>query len=355
MAAKDIEVPAGAVVEVISDPTPELFAGRRAGLTALLRMALLAGVDMSVPTILHLAVDISDQMLAADRQLLLFDGRREEGPRLQVARHFEGLAPPELGDNLLNQWCARAGKPVLCWRGATAAGDEFLRAAEARHALAAPLFLEFGAAGSLQLFRRADPAFVALDAQLLWLLTQLAENQLARAGAARRLLRMAFTDFLTGLRTRGYFEQELNQEVKRALRRRGHCAVVLLDIDDFKHINDRWGHHAGDEVLRQFARAAGRGLREVDTLARYGGDEFAMILPETDREGARFVANRAREAVRAAHFWSPEFAEPLRLTISLGVAVAPEDGDEAGRLLRAADLALYRAKREGKDRLLFSA
>ena len=348
-------VPEQFVVEVASDPTLENFAHRLQDLVLLLRMAILSGMDMTTSTILQLSADVAERMRWADRQLLIFTGSPGQEPSEQVARGFEGLELPPLEANLLAAWCGRAGKPIMAWRGAHPELDAFLDRVQAHHALAVPMFLEYGPAGAIQFFRRGDPGFKIEDAQMLWFLGLLTEAQLERAHSAQKLVTVAFTDYLTGLRTRGYFEQELSQEVKRTLRNRAACSVLLLDIDDFKQVNDRWGHHAGDEILRQFARVLTRDMRQVDTVARYGGDEFAMILPGSDHEGARFVATRLRDSVRETQFWAPEVGKPLILHVSLGVAICPADGTDSLQLLRAADLALYRAKREGKNRLCFSA
>jgi diguanylate cyclase (GGDEF)-like protein len=349
-------VPASAIVEVLSEPSPELFRDRLQALAALLRMALLGGVDMALPTTLHLTMDLSDQIVPSNRQLAVMSGvaGRDDLPRLQISRHLENYELPELEDNLLNRWTMHVAKPILTKLGQRPELDDYLRHFNATAALSVPLFLEHAVVGSLQIFRERPEAFTTQDAQLLWILSLLAETQMARTSAMQNLLRVAFTDYLTGLKTRGYFEQELEQEINRTLRRRTSCGLLLIDLDDFKRINDRYGHHIGDEVLRQFAQVIVRDMRHIDTVARYGGDEFSVILPDTDSGGALFVATRIRDAVRNASFTTPDLPQPLHLNVSIGVAMCPMDASDARQLLRNADLALYQAKREGKDRLLFS-
>ncbi len=355
-------IPARCTVEVFSEPTPELFAQRLPSLVALLRMALLGGMEMALPTTLHLILDLCNDVVASERQLVVMSSESSREPRMQVSRHFTG-ALPDASANLINQWTVQTAKPIIVSKSdrnkyddscGNEPMDAFLAKVQARHALAVPLFLEHGVAGSLQLFREHGAAFEAADAQLLWILSLLAENQMARTGAIQNLLRMAFTDYLTGLKTRGFFEQALSYEIKRTLRNQSSCAVLLLDLDDFKQVNDRWGHHVGDEILRQFSRILSRDMREIDTVSRFGGDEFSVILPDSDQETALFVASRVREAVRNAQFNVPDLPAPLRLNVSIGAALCPQDESDPHQLLRAADLALYRAKREGKNRLYFS-
>jgi diguanylate cyclase (GGDEF)-like protein len=346
-------IPAQAVVEALSEPTPELFDQHLPALASLLRMALLSGMELTLPTVLHVLLDVSQTMIAADRHLVIFADRQDPGSHLQVGRYFDPPPVPGSNDNLLHTWAGRAGKPLLVNPGMDTEMDAFLHRVEARAAVAVPLFIEHDWAGSLQMFRDAATPFSATDARLLWILSLLAENQMARINVLRHLTRMAYTDFLTGLRARGYFEQALEQEVHRALRKNSSCALLLVDLDNFKLVNDRYGHAAGDDVLRQFARLIVRDMRDIDTVARFGGDEFAVILPDIDENGVRFVASRIREAVRSHRFHLTEQDIGIQLSLSVGVAVCPSDERTPGQLLRAADLALYQAKQRGKDALFF--
>jgi diguanylate cyclase (GGDEF)-like protein len=163
----------------------------------------------------------------------------------------------------------------------------------------------------------------------------------------------AVTDPLTQLANRRRFMEALTSELSRVERFGGPLSLVLADLDDFKRINDRFGHPAGDEVLRQTARVLTQSLREVDLPARIGGEEFAILLPETQLAGAERLAERLRGAVAALRVGASR-GEPVEVTASFGVAAHREGWTDAD-LLRAADAALYRAKLAGKNRVASEA
>lgn len=158
-------------------------------------------------------------------------------------------------------------------------------------------------------------------------------------------LHLATVDDLTGLYNRRYFMMRLHEEIQRGVRFGTSFGLLFLDLDDFKSINDVYGHPLGDQVLREFSILLQKELRSVDVISRYGGEEFAVLLPECDGTTARLAAIRLQKTVEAQNFTSQQ----LHLTVSIGVAVFPEHGNQAELLLNNVDKALYQAKKQGKN------
>jgi diguanylate cyclase (GGDEF)-like protein len=162
---------------------------------------------------------------------------------------------------------------------------------------------------------------------------------------------LSITDALTGLGNVRHLNEELRLEIERASRFRRALGVLVLDLDHFKLINDRYGHRAGDAVLIEFSRRLRRAVREVDLAFRPGGEEFVILLPETDIAGSLTAARRIGDAVRDAPFPldGQSGTNAVSITVSVGVAVYPRHAHTGVDILEAADQALYAAKAAGRD------
>ena len=212
---------------------------------------------------------------------------------------------------------------------------------DAKQALS--LDLGFATGGDVSLLLSPPPGGFAKETRTLaeWLASQ-AAVALDNARLHEIVQRQAITDDLTGLVNRRRFIEALDAEIERARRFGSPLTVVLADLDNFKRVNDEHGHHTGDDVLRSFAGLLRSHVRDVDVCARIGGEEFAIVLPETDQPGAASVAERIRESLETV---------PIGITSSFGVAELSA-GQSGSDLLRTADAALYRAKEGGKNRVV---
>ncbi len=218
----------------------------------------------------------------------------------------------------------------------------------ARSWLGVPLFVAGACEGVLAVQSREVGAFTASDQRLLASLAL----QVGAALQNAHLYTMAMVDGLTGLFVRRYFDARIEEEIERARRYGQAFSVVMLDIDDFKRLNDTHGHLIGDRVLREVAAAVKGELRGVDTAARYGGEELVIILPRTELVAALALAERIRAHVAERRIAVGPDGPVLSVTASFGIAAYPESGlGTAEDLVRRADRALYRAKRTGKNRV----
>lgn len=201
-----------------------------------------------------------------------------------------------------------------------------------------------------------------LDGYVMWLLAGsitvlgalfavFQHTQARNREAQRRIERLAHYDVVTNLPNRSLLSDRLGQEVARSARAREGFAVAMFDLDGFKDVNDSLGHAAGDRLLAVVARRARECVRASDTLGRLGGDEFLAVLPRTGREGAMQVAEKIRQELSKPYDLAGKIA---RVTASVGVGLFPEHGEDMETLLRAADAALYEAKRAGKNRTLLA-
>jgi two-component system, cell cycle response regulator len=276
--------------------------------------------------------------------------------QLRTSRGLEGGGPLtarlKLGDGVTGR-VAATGDAV---RGRVGPDGLTLSDAEpaATELISVPLRATEGIIGVLNLYDREDgKQFDDADLDNIRSFAGQAAVALDNVLLHQEAQRLSVTDGLTGLGNYRFFQATLSREVERAARFHRSLAVLMLDLDLFKQVNDAHGHQVGDAVLIEVADRVRQEIREVDVVARYGGEEFVVVLPETGREGAGYTAERICTSVRRR----PILAGGLELsiTVSVGVAVFPTHGDSPASIVRAADEALYAAKSAGRDRWRMAA
>jgi diguanylate cyclase (GGDEF)-like protein len=294
-----------------------------------------------VATLLEIVVDSAVQLA------------RAEGARLLVADEGTDVLVEQLRRGELGLAAGLLDAPVRYGEGIEG------RALQTRQAvigdepvplLAAPLVAEERVLGLLTLVGSADRPFGRDDAERVGSLVGQGAVAIENARLHRLIQKQAKTDPLTQLLNRREFEEQLAREVERAQRFGTPVGLVVLDLDDFKLINDRFGHLAGDGVLKAAAGAIRQCTREIDQPARWGGEEFAVILPHTGIDGAARLAERLRQAIAERQIPTPD-GRSVRVTASFGVAALPGSGTTQVELTAAADDAVYRSKRAGKNRV----
>lgn len=205
--------------------------------------------------------------------------------------------------------------------------------------------------GVLTLHSSRPDAFRGTELQSLESVADICANSIQNAHYVGRVKQLAYLDGLTGIFNRRFFEMRIVEEIERARRYGSGMAVVMADIDQFKKLNDEFGHLLGDEVLRQVSSLFHQNLRKIDVVCRYGGEEFALLLTQTNATQALAVAEKLRKMVEEWQFPGV----PRTVTISAGVAAFPDHGTSRDELVRAADNALYAAKQTGRNRVCLNS
>lgn len=214
-----------------------------------------------------------------------------------------------------------------------------------------PLMMGDVVVGVMNMTRRSVGGFTPTEMRLLALLADQAAIAIINARLHLAVATQAMSDTLTGLPNRRALDAHMEKEVQRSIRYGHSFSVLMMDMDGFKSINDTWGHLFGDKVLYEFAQFLNGNLRSTDFLARYGGDELTMILPEADITIANQVGNKIHERLAEFEITQPDGSH-RKLGVSGGIAVYPRHGRNASDVLRAADEALYRAKKHARSTFL---
>src|SRR6202522_1000765 len=274
--------------------------------------------------------DEDDLVLRASHGKLT--GRAAEGGRLRE-------------ESRLWQRALTAGKTLI--ENDVKAGADTGLYVETGSSMCIPL-VSFGQTlGVLVLDTPRTGAFNATDTQPLESVADICATAIQNAHYVERVKQLAYLDGLTGIFNRRFFELRINEEIERARRYGSGMAVIMADIDQFKRLNDEFGHLLGDEVLRQVSSLFHQQVRKMDVVCRYGGEEFAILLAQVSAEEALAVAGKLRKTVAGWQF--PGVTRTI--TISAGTAVFPEHGGTRDELVRSADTALYCAKQAGRNQV----
>jgi diguanylate cyclase (GGDEF)-like protein len=213
-----------------------------------------------------------------------------------------------------------------------------------------PLLSSGQSLGVLHAVSNKPGAFKHYETQSLESAADICATAIQNARYVERVKQLAYLDGLTGIFNRRYFEMRITEEIERARRFGAGMAVVMLDIDQFKNLNDEFGHLLGDEVLRQVSSIFHQQLRKIDVVCRYGGEEFAILLSQTNAQHSHNVAEKLRRLVESWQFPGV----PRAVTISAGIATYPEHGITRDDLVKSADAGLYAAKQDGRNRIVLA-
>jgi diguanylate cyclase (GGDEF)-like protein/putative nucleotidyltransferase with HDIG domain len=307
------------------------LAEQRRLLTAVFRLHQTMRAGARPELLAAIAVSLARRSLGAEAAVL----------RVPAAEALRALAADPGDDAPAIDWTTR--DPVArCWRQWLPTSEEVGSCVETHH----PLTVGGEKLGVLSLRfaadRRSSPRLVGFFAAAAAVALD-ASTRLDRARAE------ALTDPLTGIQNRRYLENRLAEDVQRARAFRQPLSLLFLDVDHFKHVNDSLGHHVGDQLLCALSGVLASQLRSGDTIARYGGDEFVAILPDTDREAAHTVARRLQRVV--GRLASEPGSQIRELTLTIGMACYPQDGERPADLVDFADAAMRRGKTAGRNRI----
>jgi len=311
--------------------------------------------EMTFSMVLSCALDV----LEAEAVFLI---SLEEGGVVKYAKRRHGRLtskePMEkyerIGDRGITRWVIMEGRPLMVPRVSEEPRFEeesdALPGLGSRGCICVPLKAREAVLGALVAVNKlGEGCFTESDLSMLSVLANQTAIASENAALYKKVHQLAVTDELTQVYNFRFLKEALYRELERAIRFRQTLSILMLDVDHLKTYNDRFGHLKGSAVLKQLAGIVKMCARSIDYVAKYGGDEFVLILPQTPTEGALVLAERVRMAVAAQPF--PEVPSG-EITCSIGVATYPKNGKSVGELIESADNALYAAKQAGKNRVM---
>ncbi|HTM57039.1 MAG TPA: sensor domain-containing diguanylate cyclase [Candidatus Udaeobacter sp.] len=306
----------------------------------------------SRPALIELVLRAALQLSQSDGATVLASTGRPADRTVLLRSRDEVEESPSPGSGEFVRLLMRAGRPVMVddlVQDQRFTLREHCPGVEAGPAMFVPLRVREQAPGTLAIYRaRGAAPFTTDQLHAMVLLSTWAATAIENLRLAENVERLAVTDDLTQVYNYRFLKTALRREIKRAGRFRQELSLAMIDVDNLKGYNDRHGHLRGSFLLREIARLLAEQVRSFDLVAKYGGDEFTLILPQTSRDGAIVVGERVRAAVEGHTF---PLAQQGQITVSIGIAMFPYDAADASGLIQASDRALYQAKQQGRNRI----
>jgi diguanylate cyclase (GGDEF)-like protein len=335
----------------------ERLVERNRELTALYSLANAVGASLELREVVTVALEGIVKEFAVGAGEIAVTGAPDETltvycRQARIIAAYRGASAPRLSRKLASQ-AAKSGEPLVDRLDSDPPSR--LDAAEqplgVNQLAVFPIKTKGRTLGVLTLAFTKKRPITARDQELLGTIGSMVGAGIENSRLYQRLRQLSFTDPVTGLYNRRFIIKRLRAELERASRYDHRVSVIMVDVDAFKQLNDRFGHIFGDLALKKIALATRAACRRIDYIGRYGGDEFLIVLPETETSSAALVSDRVRRHINSLSLPVPAGAGPVSLTASLGLAVYPDSGGDATAVIMAADRRLYRAKRDGGDRL----
>jgi diguanylate cyclase (GGDEF)-like protein len=335
------------VIDYPIDLAPDEIISSSRAVNTLLKNPYLLATTGDTSDAFNLLFDLASDIVPYDISAFVSDNPDGDRFELTVSR---GVATQRLNDPLLRHAvdiCRFFGKAVALSPEADPRLAPACAAWGARQLVVFPLRKNLEFMGALVFGRSEPPSFSREQVKLLWFASLQAENHLLQAESIKALSFYSFLDPLTRLYNRRYFDNQIEREVLRSQRNGRPLSLLMIDLDGFKKYNDRYHHSHGDIALQEFATGTVESVRDVDTVSRFGGDEFAVILVESEAEGAREKAQQIIDRFKNHMLPGLEGRRTERLTASIGVASFPRDAFDKDILFAKADRALFAAKNRG--------
>jgi diguanylate cyclase (GGDEF)-like protein len=333
--------------------SPEEIGPLAGPVNTLLKSSFLLGASLETETIFQSLFDIAEEIAGAEASGVLLRPEDRSVPlRLFASRHIESAPPADRTPLLIapGDVARHFEKPVFLDSEKESVFRPICEAWSSHSLAVFPLREERDIVGALVFGKRSSLPFTPLQVKLLWILGMQAENHLHQAESLKTLSLYSFLDPVTHLYNRRHFDNQLEREILRSRRSGEPFSLLLLDIDGFKEYNDRFLNASGDIALQEFAGILGGSVREVDTVARMGGSGFAVILLESNTDGALALANRIIERFRRHLLPNADGLRTERLSVSVGIASFPADSFDKADLFSKADRALYVAREQDGGR-----